>query len=202
MVYLIQVGNYSRRQSFIKLYEKAVLIDDKYTQYDIDKYFQEKYEGFTVIARQIKEVEPVKDIRHNTFDDECGKPEAPERISAIKYFKIKYTDEEKKLHDSWENSVQEAHKALRNLHSSIEKCYAGLFYSNFDYGHSNGSFKLETTSYGTKCINFPVIADLFIEAAKECNGTVPEKVPSELPENNTSDKTETEEPSFPDDVPF
>jgi hypothetical protein len=203
MVYLIQVGNYSRRQTFVKLYEKAVVIDDKYTQYDIDKYFQDKYEGFSVIVTEIKEVEPVKDIRHQVNDDEweCQSKKSPERISALKYFKIKYTDDEQKLHNDWENSARTAEKALRELHTAIEKRYMNLFYS--DIGNRN-SFELDTDFYGTRCKKFSVKADLFIEAAKDCHdGTVPEKpVPSEtteFPEIDTAEKAEIEVPSFDDD---
>jgi hypothetical protein len=203
MVYLIQVGNYSRRQTFIKLYEKAAVIDDKYTQYDIDKYFQDKYEGFSVIVTQIKEVEPVKDIRHQVNDDEWERQsqKSPERISALKYFKIKYTDEEKKLHDDWEKSVRKAEKALRDLHTAIEKRYLALFYSDVD---NRNSFELDTDFYGTRCEKFPVKADLFIEAAKGCDGAVPEKSvlseTTEFPEIDTVEKAEIEVPSFDDDL--
>jgi hypothetical protein len=200
MVYLIQVGNYSRRQSFIKLHEKAVLIDDKYTKYEIDKYFQGKYEGFSVIVTPIKEVKPVNDIPRQSNEDEWAQ-KLPDRVSVIRNFKIKYTDVEKKLHDEWEKSKRDTERALRELHSLIEIRYAKLFYSNFDQGE--GQFELETNTFGTRCKNFPVNAGLFIEAAKECNGSVPEEpAPPEHPDNNPADEAKTEEPLFPDDVPF
>jgi hypothetical protein len=194
MVYLIQVGNYSRRGTFNKLHEKAILVEDGSTFYEVEKYFKNKYEGFVVNIVSVK-AEPIKEIEHLVNEDKSEELKVPERISAIKNFKIKYTDEERKLRDKWENFGREAKDALRQLHLLIERRYSELYYSDFNYG--DYKFELETNTFGTKCINFPVKASLFMEAAKECNGEIPEKsTPPEFPESNSADKTEIDKPLF------
>ncbi|WP_461246549.1 hypothetical protein [Treponema sp. R6D11] len=167
MVYLIQVGTYSRRQTFNKLYEKAVLVDDKYTAEDINRYFSEKYEGFSITVKKIKEVE-LTDIQSAiSVPSEKPQPQnAPKAESVIKDFNISYTEDERKLHEEWHRYIGNADITLLKLHNSIEQRYRRLFYGD-------GTPELETNYRGTTCKNFPVKARLFIETAKKCDDTVP-----------------------------
>jgi hypothetical protein len=185
MVYLIQVGNYSRRQTFNKLFEKTVMVDDKIQKADVDIYFTKKYEGFSIVVKEIKEVEIIKDIQPENHNDDWGEPpkNAPKMVSSINNFKIEYTSEEKELHDKWNELSIETRKTFNQLHATIKSRYKRLFYSDTYDGYN--TLDLVTNTFGTTCEKFCVKADLFIEAAKSCNGKIPESAAVEQEDQTT-----------------
>jgi hypothetical protein len=199
VVYLIQVGRNSRRGTFNKLHEKVILVEDGSTFYEVEKHFKNKYEGFEVIIKPII-AEPIKGIEHRVIDDEEKTPQ-----SCIGNFKIQYTEDEKRLHDEYVQFSKSATSSLNALYKAIEGRYKQLFYSDIEqsyYNSINRTMELTTDDYETRCLKFPVRADLFIEAAKDCNGTVPEKVtPTEFLEADTAAKAGAEvlDGTFPDD---
>lgn len=194
MVYLIQVGHNSRRSAFIKLHEKVILVEDDIAYREVERHFKDKYEGFEVIVKAVK-AEPIGDIEHHTIDDDEEKLRPQ---SCIGDFKIKYTEDEKRLHDEYTQSSRTAKTALDALHEAIRNRYKQLFYSDIDcsyYRSISREMELTTDTFETRCLKFPVKADLFIQAAKDCNNSVPESAPPAEPKTTPED-----EPFLPDSV--
>ena len=170
MVFLVQVGNYSRKGTFIKLYEKAVSVTSNFAS-DVKKYFSQMYEGFEIVVTQIPEFDMDEKLDSKKPPQSDGQESG---ISHLSNFQIKYTKEESALHEKYRVATSEADRALGWLHESIEERYKNLFYSRI--GSYPNYMELETDSYGTRCKKYPVRAELFFEAVKNCDGAVPDKI--------------------------
>jgi hypothetical protein len=175
-IYSVRVGRYTERNDFEELLSRIVSVSYTHDFDDVNYYFKEKYEGFSVIVATINEL---------TVEELPELPEPKKEISCLKNFKIKYTEGEKKLHKEYVDFIQKAESSLRCLELSIEERYRELYYVN-----NNHAILLETGRNGTECLQLPIKANIFIKAAESCvDGPQPIETP-------ISDNV------FSEDVPF
>jgi hypothetical protein len=204
-IFLIEIGITSRRGNFEKLFQKVVSVPDKCGDYAISKYFSEKYEGFNVRVFPIREVTELSDP--TTPSNQERKDDAGQRETEyFLHFRVKYTEQEKKLYQEYRDFTRKADEALRYLHNSIEERFGSLSYS----GISNKRHLELKTDYhdGTYCHKFPINGVIFEAAAKKAEEDYTPDPPSDLleapeppPPPLAPSGIESKDPDF-GDVPF
>ncbi|MDR2485540.1 MAG: hypothetical protein LBD55_09100 [Treponema sp.] len=176
-IFLIEIGRYSRRGNFDKLFQKVVSVPDDCYMPAVKSYFEGKYDGFNV---RISHVEEVAELSIPNGD-------TPQKTEFYLHFDVKYTDREKELFSEYRDFMDKANAALRWLHGSIEDRFKSLFYS----GICNlRPLELETSRYGTHCHKFPIDGARFESVAKNAEEDyTPERNPAspETPPEATSD---------------
>jgi hypothetical protein len=201
MIYLIDIGKISRRRNFDKLFQKVVSVPDECSEYTAHDYFSKKYEGFIVRVFPIREVIELSDL---TTPGEQKNNDGRRETEFFLHFNVKYTEQEKKLHQEYRDFTGKADEALRYLHSSIEKRFRSLSYSGISSKHL---LELKTDYHGTYCQKFPINGVIFEAIAKKAEeGYTPDPLPDlletpKVPPPLAPSGIESKDPDF-GDVPF
>ena len=182
MVYLIKVGQKTRKQLFMKLLEKVVSVSDKHTYADVMRYFSGMYDGFEVEIETLHEVDISGDLNKlpprpaDDFDKEAG---VYRGASCIKNFDVQLTPSEKKLHQEYRDAKSRMESIKNTLCNSIQGRFRALSYSNLGYYNS---LELEIEYNGVTCLNFPIRGQLFEDVAKKAEDIPCIEIPAEEPD--------------------
>jgi hypothetical protein len=216
MIYLIQVGTKTRKQTFLKHHEKVVSVSEKYTYSDVERFFGGMYEGFEVKIERIKEIDLSPELQKlppPSADEDEQRP-----ISRLRNFNIKLTDTEKQTLETYNDKKREMENAARWLRQLIEERYKKLPYANIDYQHC---MEIDIYYNDVICRDLPIRGDIFTEAVMKgeeipCVDTPPVTEDTTLQNTDLplAEATPTEPAEFttewewentgnkPDDVPF
>ncbi|MCL2174411.1 MAG: hypothetical protein FWB73_00045 [Treponema sp.] len=222
-VYFVQIGTKNRKGKFREHSHSVVNVSDIFNYSDVFNYFKNRYEGLEVIIEQPKEMdisdkivktgEVINSKESHIFLDEdtvVALPENITMISELSWFEIEYTEDEKKLHNDYNEYLRKSRRSLQSLHKSISDRYEKLPYSSIGIATRFGSkeMELETNSVKTMCKKFPIRGKIFIEAAEKCTAiTAPAtdnpsfEVGKSLNEADTDENYTVKDSEF-GDIPF
>jgi hypothetical protein len=187
MIYLVEIGETSRRGNFIRHIQKAVSVTDECSGSDVSSYFAKKYEGFAVMVEPVPEIDITGEIKKP--EPQPAAPPAPAAVlekgeSYLSDFKIKYTEEEEALHKEFVEAKDKSCRAKNALHRSITERYKAMYYTDIrDYGGDRYGMKLETDDCKTVCEKLPIKGNVFTSIAKSNKEDIDHLGDFDLPED-------------------
>jgi hypothetical protein len=151
MLYLLRIGKKTRKGGFNEQVIRAVSSDLSCRA--VQNHFEKVYQGFEV---QVSYLETITE-------------EAPveEKITSfIKDIPVRYTDEEKALHEKTVLLNRELWQLRRDLEHSIRERYRNLHYTDINNRHD---IELETDDDGTMIRRLPLYGTAFFKEVEEAN---------------------------------
>jgi hypothetical protein len=158
-VFLIKVGQFSRKGIFQEYTSRAVMVSKSVSEIKLFQYFQSRYQGLKVLVDRVEEIQDLsEEIIPLEIPDSNTKKEFGTK-GIIKDFKIKLTKEE-------EISLKEINvyrAKTEKLKQDLEHCIKNRF-SNLSY--TNGHIKIEIDYYEVKCLSLGIMSDDFFKVVK------------------------------------
>jgi hypothetical protein len=149
MIYLVQVGH-AKDDTFFPLVSRAV--STELSRYAVLQHFEAVYAGLTV---------------HVASVESLTEPLCAYSKSYLENIRVRYTDEERTLHETWEQQQRQAEQLKADLEQRIRERYRQLNYTAIC---SRDDILLETSADGTLISHLPLWGAAFLEQVSE--GTV------------------------------
>jgi hypothetical protein len=154
MIYLIKIGNRTRKGNFQELQSRTVQARDSISIPVIKNHYQKQYQGFEIIVSKIEQLP-------DDLDTEIKQEGQDGFITDIP---VTYTTDEQEIADQLFQKQDEARKLLNELHSKIEQRYKMLRFTNIGY---RKPIEIESSGEMTWIRRLPIFGAAFIKALSE-----------------------------------